>query len=224
MKRLFGQKKAEAPAPTLGEAGAKLDARQAVIDEKCKKLDAELLQLREQIQKSRGPAQERLKQRALQVLKQKKMYDSQRDQLYQQQYSMEQLAFTTEMMADTKLQVEAMKASSKQLSAHFKKFSVDEVERMQDELADLYEMHQEVQEVMGRAYGVPDDVDEDMLADELDALAFDMEKEKDAAYLDAALATPAGRLPDAAVPGDRVPEAPRLEATDPMGLEAQLGL
>ena len=224
MKRLFGQKKNEAPAPTLADAGAKLDARGGVIDEKCKKLDGELLALRDQIQKTRGPQQERLKQRALQILKQKKMYDGQRDALYQQQYSMEQLQFTTEMMADTKVQVEAMKASSKQLGEHFKKFSVDEVERMQDDLADLYEQHQEVQEVMGRAYGVPDDVDEDMLADELDALAFDMEKERDAAYLDQALATPAGRLPEGPTPAERVPEAPTQQVTDPMALEAQLGL
>jgi charged multivesicular body protein 5 len=102
--------------------------------------------------------------------------------------------------------------------------SVDEVERMQDDLAELYEQHQEIQDVMGRAYGVPDDVDEDELAAELDALAFDMDKQKDASYLDEALATPATRLPDMAAPA--LPEAPQQQhaTTDPYALEAQLGL
>uniref|UniRef100_A0A7S1PZB2 Charged multivesicular body protein 5 n=2 Tax=Neobodo designis TaxID=312471 RepID=A0A7S1PZB2_NEODS len=225
MKRLFGQKKAAAPAPTMGDATTSLDKRGTQIDEKVKKLDEELMSLRTQMQKTRGPQHERLKQRAMQVLKQRKMYDSQRTQIYQQQYSMEQLQFTKEMMEDTKMQVQVMRDTSKEMSKTFKKFSVDEVERMQDDLADLYEQHQEIQEVMGRAYGVPDDVDEDDLAEELDALAFDMDKQKDASYLDEALATPATRLPDMAAPAvPAVPEAPQHTTVDPYAMEEQLGL
>jgi charged multivesicular body protein 5 len=225
MKRLFGQKGAPPPPkPTMGDATQSLDKRGDQIDGKVKKLDEELMSLRAQMQKTRGPQHERLKQRAMQVLKQRKMYDGQRAQLYQQQYSMEQLMFTKEMMEDTKMQVEVMRDTSKEMSKTFKKFSVDEVERMQDDLADLYEQHEEIQEVMGRAYGVPDDVDEDDLAEELDALAFDMEKQKDASYLDEALATPATRLPDMAAPA--VPEAavPQHNTVDPYAMEEQLGL
>ena len=226
MKRLFGQKKEAAPAPTMGDATTSLDKRGDQIDAKVKKLDDELMTLRTQMQKTRGPQHERLKQRALQILKQRKMYDGQRSQLYQQQYSMEQLQFTKEMMEDTKMQVQVMRDTSKEMTKTFKKFSVDEVERMQDDLADLYEQHQEIQEVMGRAYGVPDDVDEDDLAEELDALAFDMEKQKDASYLDEALSTPATRLPDMAapaVPSVGVPEA-APQQHDPYAMEEQLGL
>lgn len=44
------------------------------VDEKIKKLDAELVRYKEQIKKTRpGPAQEAVKARAMRVLKQKKM-------------------------------------------------------------------------------------------------------------------------------------------------------
>ena len=46
------------------------------VDEKIKKLDAELSRYKEQIKKTRpGPAQEAVKARAMRVLKQKRMYD-----------------------------------------------------------------------------------------------------------------------------------------------------
>lgn len=36
-------------------------------------------------------------------------------------------------------------------------------QELQDSLADLYEDSREIQDIMGRAYGVPEDVDEDDL-------------------------------------------------------------
>ncbi len=46
------------------------------LDAKIKKLDDELVRYREQMKKMRpGPAQNAIKQRAMRVLKQKKMYD-----------------------------------------------------------------------------------------------------------------------------------------------------
>lgn len=45
------------------------------MDEKIKRLDAELARYKEQIKKTRpGPAQEAVKARAMRVLKQKRMY------------------------------------------------------------------------------------------------------------------------------------------------------
>ena len=51
----------------------KVDGRVADLDVKIKNLDTQLRQLREQMKTARGPAQNTLKQRALKVLKQKKM-------------------------------------------------------------------------------------------------------------------------------------------------------
>ncbi|RRT54272.1 hypothetical protein BHE74_00058286 [Ensete ventricosum] len=51
-----------------------INKRGETVDEKIKKLDAELARYKEQIKKTRpGPAQEAVKARAMRVLKQKRM-------------------------------------------------------------------------------------------------------------------------------------------------------
>jgi charged multivesicular body protein 5 len=239
MRRLFGRgdkpKEEAPPPPTLQDAGTRLQARGDTIDARIKKIDGDLMELRKQILATRGSTQERLKQRAMQLLKQKKMYEQQQDQVLQQQFHVEQMAFTTETMAETKIQLDAMKQAAEVMKAEFKKFNVAEVEKMQDELRDLYEQHEEIQEIMGQTYDVdPTFVDEDDLNEQLNALAFDMEKQKDASYLDQALSMPqAGPL---SAPKSTVPNAPmpavaanpqpavHQHETDPQALEAQLGL
>ncbi len=113
-----------------------------------------------------------LKKRALDVLKRKKMYEKQRDQLGQQQFNIDQQAFMVESMKDTVETVETMKVSAKQMKKQFKQINLDKVEDIQDDIQDLMYEHEEVQEVMGRALGMDglDDLDEDALDDELAAL------------------------------------------------------
>eukprot|EP00758_Cryptobia_borreli_P002680 Tbor_TRINITY_DN3205_c0_g1::TRINITY_DN3205_c0_g1_i1::g.23794::m.23794/K12198/CHMP5, VPS60; charged multivesicular body protein 5 len=232
MQRLFGRAKPESntPKPTLEDANKRIESRVNSVEEKCRKIDEELIKIRAQIQKSRGPTQERFKQRAMQLLQQKRMYEGQRCQMQQQQFNMEQMQFTTESMQDTKLQLEVMRGASLQLKKEFKNFSIEQVEAMHDELRDLYEDAQEIQEIMGRDYELNEPIDDMELKDELDALAFDMEKEKDASYLDDALAIPSAvktKFPDLGGMGITTPLQPVVAsatATDPESLEAQLGL
>lgn len=68
MRRIFGAQKKKEPAPTLEQAGDRLNSRGDRIDEQINKLDQQLMKFREQIKKTRpGPAQEALKKRALTV-------------------------------------------------------------------------------------------------------------------------------------------------------------
>ena len=60
---------------------------------------------------------------------------------------------------------------------------------MQDELADMLEDANEVQEVLGQAYGVPD-IDESELDAELEALGDDFALDEDTSYLDEAISAP----------------------------------
>ncbi|KEG13456.1 putative SNF-7-like protein [Trypanosoma grayi] len=223
MNRLFGKPK-NTPKPTLEDASARLNARNEAVDARVSKIDAELLKLKECIIKTRGATQQRYKQRALQLLQQKRLYQNQQEVMMQQQFNMDQLQYTTESVKDTKVQLDAMKDAGKTLKHQFKKFKVNDVEKMQDELRDLYEDTQEIQEIMGRAYDVPEDIDEDEMMGELDALAFDMEKEADTSYLADALAMPGGKLPE--LPGGEQPQKDQesTATTDPYALEAQLGL
>ena len=60
---------------------------------------------------------------------------------------------------------------------------------MQDQLEDLMDQSNEVQEIMGRSYGMPE-VDESELEAELDALGDDLAFDTDTSYLDDAVAAP----------------------------------
>ncbi|ORC84683.1 putative SNF-7-like protein [Trypanosoma theileri] len=220
MNRLFGKQKTT-PKPTLEDAGARLATRNEAVDARIAKIDAELVKLKDSIMKTRGMTQQRYKQRALQLLQQKRMYQNQQDAMMQQQFNMDQLQFTTESVKDTKVQLDAMKEANKALKHQFKKLKISDVDKLQDELRDLYEDTQEIQEIMGRAYDVPEDIDEDEMMGELDALVFDMEKEGDASYLADALATPGAKLPE--LPGNEKKQE-QEGTTDPYSLEAQLGL
>ena len=86
MRRIFGKKKASAPTPTLGDVSGKVNARTDSLEAKIAKEEKELLVLKKKIARAKGPAKTRLKKRALQILKRKRMFESQRDQLMQQSF------------------------------------------------------------------------------------------------------------------------------------------
>lgn len=208
MRRIFGVKKDKAQAPTLTDAAATLDTRGGSIDEKLKRLDTELLKHREALKKMReGPGLEAARQRALRVLRQKKLYESQRDQLYSQQLNLEQVSFTAQNMQDTANQVKAMKAANKQLKVAFtsKDLDLNSIEAMQDEMSDLMEQSNEIQDVLGRNYSVPDDLDEEDLLGELEALEADMAAEAETGDTPCYLVEDEAGLPD--VPCTSVDEA-----------------
>ena len=78
-----------------------------------------------------GPAKNAVKQKALRVLKQKKMYENQSDNLKQQSFNMEQANYATQTLKDTKTTVDAMKLGVKQMKKEFKKVNIDEIEDIQ---------------------------------------------------------------------------------------------
>jgi len=117
-----------------------------------------------------GPGKTALKQKALKVLQQRKMYEAQRDQLQQQSWNMEQAGMMQDNLKNTMTTVDAMKTTSKELRKQYGKIDLDKIERMQDEMADLMEMGNDIQESISRSYDVPEDVDEAELDAELEAL------------------------------------------------------
>ncbi|TXG49277.1 hypothetical protein EZV62_025152 [Acer yangbiense] len=55
----------------------------------------------DRIKKTRsGPPQEAVKARAMRILKQKRMYEGQRDMLYNQTFNLDQVAFASEGIKD----------------------------------------------------------------------------------------------------------------------------
>jgi len=207
MRRFFGgSSKPQQPTPTLGEATATVDARCAVLEERIKKLDAELIKYRQQMQRMRpGPAQNGIKQRALKVMKQKKMYEQQRDQLMGQSFNLEQANMMTQTMQDTVAIVQTMKDAKTAMQKQFKDVSIGDVENLWDDMEDLYETSNEVQDILSRSYGVPEEFDEADLEEELAALGDEVEwgeQESAPSYLQAVTdeatttpATPLGGVP-----------------------------
>lgn len=117
-----------------------------------------------------GPGKSAIKQKAVKVLQQRKMYESQKDQLQSQSWNMEQAGMMQDNLKNTMATVDAMKTTQKELKKQYGKVDLDKIERMQDEMQDLMEVGNEIQESISRSYDVPEDVDEAELDAELEAL------------------------------------------------------
>lgn len=184
MNRIFGKAKEKAPPPNLTDVITGVDSRADNIEQKISKLDVELKKYKDQMVKMReGPAKNAIKQKALRVLKQRKMYENQAISLRNQAFNMEQANYAVQSLKDTQSTVSAMKTGVKQMQKEFKNIKIDDIEDIQDEMADMLEQADEVQEALGRSYGMPE-IDDDELAAELDALGDEIALDNDTSYLD----------------------------------------
>lgn len=122
-----------------------------------------------------GPGKTAIKQKALKVLQQRKMYESQRDQLQQQSWNMEQAGMMQDNLKNTMTTVDAMKTTTKELKKQYGKINIDKIEKLQDEMADLMDVGNDIQESISRSYDLPEDVDEAELDAELEALGEEVE-------------------------------------------------
>ncbi|KAK3546279.1 hypothetical protein QTP70_025723 [Hemibagrus guttatus] len=197
MNRIFGRGKPNAPPPNLTDCIGSVDSRAESVDKKIARLDAELVKYKDQMKKMRdGPSKNMVKQKAMRVLKQKRMYEGQRDQLMQQSFNMEQANYTIQTLKDTKTTVDAMKIGAKEMKKAYKHVKIDQIEDLHDQLEDMMEDANEVQEAMSRSYGTPDIDEDDLEADplmdlwcfllELDALGDELLMDNDSSYLDEA--------------------------------------
>ncbi|RMZ87235.1 hypothetical protein DV736_g5538, partial [Chaetothyriales sp. CBS 134916] len=179
MNRIFGSKNT-APKPTLNDAIGNLDTRVDSIDVKLSKLNAELSTYQQKLSKMRdGPGKQAIKAKALKVLQRRKMYETQRDQLQQQSWNMEQASMMQDNLKNVMTTVDTMKTTNKALKQQYGKINLDKIDQMQDEMADLMDIGNEINESISRAYDVPDDVDEAELDAELEALGEDMAFEQE---------------------------------------------
>lgn len=106
-----------------------VDSRADSAEKKIARLDAELKKFKDQMAKMRdGPAKNAVKAKALRVLKQRKMYESQVDNLRQQAFNMEQANYATQTLKDTQATVVAMKDGVKQMQKEFKNINIDHIE------------------------------------------------------------------------------------------------
>lgn len=136
-----------------------------------------------------GPGKEAVQRRALGVLKQKRMYETQLQTLQQQTFNMESAAMTTENLRNTMATVDAMKTANTEMRRQYGKIDIDKIDSIHADMEDMIEQANEIQESLGRSYGVPDEIDEAELEAELDALG-GLEEDETPAYLQDIHATP----------------------------------
>jgi charged multivesicular body protein 5 len=208
MNRIFGKKKAPGPPPpSLDETSANLGTRGEQMDAKIASLEKELKGYKDKIKMSKSPAaKQALQKRALEVLKRKRMYEGQRDQLMGQQFNIDSVGFSIESAKANITTVASLKAANKELKQHLKQdLNIDDVEDLADDMAELMEDFNEINDALGRNFATPEDIDEADLDAELDMLGDELEEiedEKEPAYLqtDALPDTPHG------LPANRVDE------------------
>ncbi|KAH3688944.1 hypothetical protein WICPIJ_000072 [Wickerhamomyces pijperi] len=173
MNRLFGSKNT-APKPSLN------DAIVSSLDIKLTKLNSELQTYQQKLSKMRdGPGKNALKQRAMNLLKQRRQIEAQKQQLESQSWNMSQAQMTQDNLKNTMITVDAMKETSKALKKTYGKIDVDQILDLQDEMLDLIEKSNEVQDALAQSYDVPDELSESELDAELEALGEEMAYEEE---------------------------------------------
>jgi charged multivesicular body protein 5 len=196
MNRLFGSAP-KAPKPTLGTAISGIDGRIESIDVKLASINAELSTYQQKLGRMRdGPGKTALKQKALKVLQRRKQYETQKDQLQSQVWNMEQASAMQDNLKNVMTTVDALKTTNKELRKQYGRVDIDKIERLQDEMADLMDVGNEINESLARGYDVPEDVDEAELDAELEALGQEVEWEAEQAGSSALPAFMQDEVPD----------------------------
>ena len=104
------------------------------------------------------------------------MYDQQLTHVMNQQFNVDQVAFTQESIATTINTMTALKAANDVQKQQMKALDMDQMEDIFDDMADMMADMEEVNECMGRAYNC--DFDENELLGELDELDQELAEEQ----------------------------------------------
>lgn len=114
----------------------------------------------------------------MKILERRRAYEQQKDQLMSQSWNMEQASMMQDNLRNTMTTVDAMKTTTKALKKQYGKVDIDKIDKLQDEMADLMDIGNEIQESISRSYDVPEDVDEAELDAELEALGEEVDLEE----------------------------------------------
>jgi charged multivesicular body protein 5 len=186
------------------------------MEAKIAQCEQELRVFKDKIKKTKSPAAKKgLQKRAMEVLKRKRMYEAQRDQVMGQQFNIDQAAFSIESAKANIATVASLKAANKELKKTLKKdLDIGEVEDLADDMAELMEDFNEINEALGANFATPEGLDEADLDAELEML--EDELEEDLAEADA---TPS-YLKESSLPVQPAHVPAHQEAVDEYGLPA----
>ena len=162
--------------PELSNSIANLNSTIKKKEEEIAILNDRLNPLLQQMKDMRdGPAKRSVRKRSLKVLAQRNDVEKNRDEVQDHVRRLERLEMTQENLKNTVVMVDTIKTVNKDLKKQYGKINIDKIERLQDETEDLMDAGRDIQETISRSYGVSEDVDEDDLDAELEALVEEQE-------------------------------------------------
>merc|ERR1712012_635398 len=174
MNRVFGKKKApgHTPAPGLDQVSGHMNTRLGELETKIGKIDTEIRSYHEKVRTRKSPAvKKNLKKRALDVLKRKRVYETQRDNLAAQQFNIDQAALCLESAKASVDMVAAMKAVNAELKKTVQKdLDINGTEDLTDDMAEMMEEFNVINEALGWSFSTLEEIDETDLEAELDLL------------------------------------------------------
>ena len=147
MDRLFGAKKKEAPkvaAPSLQDTSSKLGDRHKVVNAKVEECNQELAKIKQQMKTAKGTQYKALQQKALNILRRRKMYDAQAGNLLNQQFNIDQVQFCSESIQDTINIYSTLKEATDVQKQEMKKLDMDKMEDLFDDLQDMMADQEEI--------------------------------------------------------------------------------
>lgn len=143
---LFGEEEPKPAEPTLEEASDK-------INNQINNLDAKIERCTEEARKyvAKSSSDPAAKKKALEILKRKKTYETQREQLVSTQFNLETLADQQQHADITAMTVAAMEGATMKMKAAHAHINVSKVEDLTDNLAECNHEMQEVNKLLGRS-------------------------------------------------------------------------
>ena len=195
---------------------------------KIAQLDKQLKEYRTKLKQTKNPAAKKnIQKRAMDILKRKRMYETQRDQLAGQQFNIDQASFGIDSAKASVATVAAMKAANTELKKTIKNdLKIDDVDELADDMAELMDEFQEINEALAQNFATPDDIDEADLEAELDMLGDDMFDEEELgetdavpSYLQETTALPP--VATGALGNNKLPVAPSSGKVDEYGLPVE---
>lgn len=149
-----------------------MDARSSGMESKIVKIDSDLSGMKERLAKMpEGPAKAALKQQAMRLLQQRKLYQNQLGTIQSQSMNLEQTAFATQNAQFTATMVGAMQTTARELQqANRMAGSIDAVMDMREGLEDAMADSAEINELMSRSFDIGSAYDEADMETELAGL------------------------------------------------------
>lgn len=178
MYRFFGKKNKKtdnqttaAPAPVdLGTTIATIDTKLDHIDSKIRECDAQLSEVKSQLANTRegSSSKQMLKQRAMTILKRKRMLENQRNSMTTHSIALGQTDALMDSMKMNALVMSSMEDAKSMLTKQYAAISVAKVEDLVDELQEVKETSEEINQAMASLD--MQQIDESELDAELEAL------------------------------------------------------